>query len=259
LETIRAFGKIKCTDAVPDLKALLADPDEEVRNEITAVLKELTGKVFQAKKGEVSGPKPGLVTQVGSPAEGSTLTEAIVVLDLCNSTDIAARYGDNFALKLMKTLKSLITPIAQHEQAQFAKNTGDGYLMTFPKARNAVQFAVGVMNEIQKHNANIEKAYRIDLRVSINFGETRLDDHGDRVGVAVNMGFRVDGLGPDELIPVEGGMTKEEVPVNNRILLTENIVKEIEGMEEMNVRLVGLFELKGITGLHRIYHMTSQN
>ena len=257
IETIKALGKLKAMDAVPDLKECLKDTDEDVRAEAVRTLKELTGKVFKVEEGLT----PEQISQVAvsrrRAAEGAILTESILVVDLCNSTEIAARYGDNFALNITRILTETVTPIARRERFQFMKSTGDGFLITFPKAINSVRFALDVFKQINKHNEKADKTARIGLRFAINLGETRIDAKGDRLGVATNMTFRVDGLKPEGLIPVENGMAKEDMPLDNRIFVTENVEKEIIDMEGIKTRIVGLFELRGITGLHKVYDLTS--
>jgi len=257
IQAIKAFGKLKAMDAVSDLKECLKDTEEDVRAEAVRTLKELTGKVFKAEERIT----PEQVSQVsvsrGSAAEGAILTEAILVVDLCNSTAIAARYGDNFALNLTRILTETVAPIARREKFQFMKSTGDGFLITFPKVINSVRFALDVFEQINRHNEKADKTARIDLRFAINLGETRIDAKGDRLGVATNMTFRVEGVKPEGLIPIEDGMAKEDMPLDNRILITENVEKEIENMEGIKTRIVGLFELKGITGLHKVYELIS--
>jgi class 3 adenylate cyclase len=116
-----------------------------------------------------------------------------------------------------------------------------------------VRFARQTLAAVAAYNATAEEMGRINLRFAINLGEAKVDETGDRLGVAVSMTFRVEGVKPDGLIPSEGGMTKEAMPQNNRILVTENVAKEIPSINGATITLVGLFELKGITGLHRIY------
>ncbi|HSR36890.1 MAG TPA: HEAT repeat domain-containing protein [Desulfurivibrionaceae bacterium] len=249
IEAAKALAACDCKDAVLPLQDCLRDPDEEVRTEVIAALKQLTGKVYAA-------PDDGGADHRGAfgprlPA-GTSVTEAILVLDLCNSTDIANRYGDNFALTLMHKLTELVSPIARQEACRFMKGTGDGFLMRFPKAINAVRFARQTLAAVANYNATAEEMARINLRFAINLGEAKVDETGDRLGVAVSMTFRVEGVKPDGLIPIEGGMTKEAMPSVNRILITENVAKEISSSDAA-IALVGLFELKGITGLHRIY------
>ena len=256
IEAIKAFGKLKAMGAVSDLKECLNDTDEDVRTEAVSMLKELTGKVFKATERRMPGQVSHVAVSRQSAAEGAILTEAILVLNLCNSLAIATRYGENFAQKLMKILTDMVKPIAQREGYQFIKNIGHGFLITFPKVSNSVRFALNFSKKINKYNAKVDKTGKISLRFGINLGKTRIDKKGDHLGMAINMAFGVEGVKPEGLIPIENGMAKEDIPLDNRILITENVEKEIANIEGIKIRLVGLFELKGITGLHKVYELT---
>lgn len=251
IETIRAIAKQKNNNLVDDLKLCLSDQDEEVGTETVTALKVLTGKVFKPEEG---GGDHTLIKSKVPP--GSTVTEAILVLDLCNSTDITTRYGDSFAMKLFQKLETVVNPLAKREWFQFKKGTGDGYLITFPKVTNAVRFALDVLERIKILNQKADASEQINLRFAINIGEAKVDDKGDRLGAAVSMTFRVEGVKAQNLIAAENGMAQEEMPTDNRVFVTENVIKEIEDVDGLQARLVGLFELKGITGLHRIFHIT---
>ncbi|MEW6595000.1 MAG: HEAT repeat domain-containing protein [Thermodesulfobacteriota bacterium] len=251
IEAVKAVAAGDVKEAVLPLQDCLRDPDEEVRTEVLAALKQLTGKAY-ALPGDAGGADQRAGIAGPRLPAGTSVTEAILVLDLCNSTDIANRYGDSFALNLMQNLTDLVSPIARQESCCFSKGTGDGFLMSFPKAANAVRFARQTLAAVAAYNARAEEMARINLRFAINLGEAKVDETGDRLGVAVSMTFRVEGVKPDGLIPIEGGMTKEAMPSVNRILITENVAKELTA-GDIAIALVGLFELKGITGLHRIY------
>jgi HEAT repeat protein/class 3 adenylate cyclase len=259
IAAISALGKLKDKDTLPYIKELLNDPDEEVRNEASKVLKDLTGKVFKTgtgQPGETSTATASAMIPTKLP-EGSILTEAVFVVDLCNSTDIANKYGDQFALDLTKTFTNIVLPIAKRERFQFRKSTGDGFLLTFAKVESAVRTAFDILSETAKHNAKADEAHTIKLRFAINFGETRIDAKSDRLGGATNMTFRVEGVKPGDLIPVEGGIQdKSTMPLVNRVFVTETAVDEALKVEGVTSRLLGLFELKGITGLHKVFELT---
>ena len=255
IETIKALGLMKNKNATDAIKHCLSDPDQEVAAQAVEILKELTGRQFTATPDEEQGGNTGRVVSQKFAA-GTSVTEAILVLDLCNSTDIANRYGDTFSLNLIKHLTDMVSPIARQEHCRFSKGTGDGFLMTFPDAANAVRFAQNTLLTVARHNEKADDRERINLRFAIHFGEAKVDDQGDRIGVAVSMTFRIEGVKAAGLIPLEGGMNPEEVPSDNRILVSENVVKEMQQMQGPQIKLVGLFELKGITGLHRVYSLT---
>ncbi|KJU81475.1 PBS lyase HEAT domain protein repeat-containing protein [Candidatus Magnetobacterium bavaricum] len=254
IETLKAFGELKMLDAVPVIKKCINDSneDEDVVTEAARVLRELTGK------------DPHDTTIIKSvaetiPEEGTIRSEAILVIDLCNSTGIANKYGDRFALVLTRILTDVVRPMVKKQKFQFLKSTGDGFLITFPKVENAVRFAVDVLKDIGRHNKTADETQVIQLRFAINFGETTVDAKGDRLGVATNMTFRVEGVKPSDIISIAGGISKEQMPLVDRILVTETAVEEASKMEGINSRLIGLFELKGITGLHRVYEIKEGN
>ncbi|MBF0516846.1 MAG: HEAT repeat domain-containing protein, partial [Nitrospirae bacterium] len=257
---LKALGKLKDPETIPKLKEMLDDEEPDVTTEAINALKALTGRVFKAGEGkqQQQQQRETMKTMVGfALPEGSIQTEAILVLDLCNSTGIANKYGDQFALDLTKTLTEKVRPIAKKESSRFMKSTGDGFLITFPKVINAVRFAFTVLKEIAAHNKTVEdESARIELRFAINQGETRIDAKGDRLGVATNMTFRVEGVKWGDLIPMEGSMKKGELPMVDRVLVTEHVIDDATKIEGIKARLVGLFELKGISGLHRIYLIT---
>jgi len=255
IAAIRAMEVLQNPELADDLQQCLADPSEDVRNAAVHTLKVLTGKFFRTRDKEDS-PRSMQRRKITTEA---TVTEAIVVIDLCNSTDIASRFGDNFSLKLMEKLGSVVNPIAEREKYQFMKGTGDGFLITFVTIENAVRFCLKVLMNVQKINETVDENQKINLRFAINFGEARIDQNGDRLGSAVNMTFRVEGVNPGNLITAKGGMKKEEMPLSNRILVTENVEIELEKNPGIITKLVGFFELKGIPGLHRIYHLSLDN
>lgn len=255
LEAMKAMVNGQGAEAINDLKKCLADPDKDISSAAITFLKELTGKVFSPEDADQSAPT--LIQNRVAP--GSTVTEAIVVIDLCNSTDITSRYGDSFAMNMMQRLNAVVNPIAKREKCQFIKGTGDGFLMTFPNALHSIQFSLDVLANIQNINAKAAENQRINLRFAINFGEAKVDEKGDRLGAAVSMTFRIEGLKPEAAIQTDGCLPVAEIPLENRIFITENLQKETTRISGIKTRLVGLFELKGITGLHRVYHLTSDN
>ncbi|MBF0337612.1 MAG: HEAT repeat domain-containing protein [Nitrospirae bacterium] len=250
IETLKAFGELRMVEAVSAIKKCIndANEDEEVVTEAARVLRELTGK--DPHDTTIIKSVPDTI-----PEEGTIRSEAILVIDLCNSTGIANKYGDRFALILTRILTDVVRPMAKKQRFQFLKSTGDGFLITFPKVENAVRFAVDVLNDIAIHNRTADETQIIQLRFAINFGETTVDAKGDRLGVATNMTFRVEGVKPSDIISIAGGISKEQMPLVDRIFITETAVEEASKMEGISSRLIGLFELKGITGLHRVYEI----
>ncbi len=262
METLKSLQKINDKNTLSVIKATVKDSDADIRDLALQIIKDMTGHAVKANQiiAEQTREKwSGGSTIFTSPFLDSARVkvEAILVLDLANSTDIGAKYGDDFALRLTNRLVEETKPISTKHRARFTKSTGDGYLMAFNEISHAVNFAMDILDTLKKSNATHPPQERIDVRIAINVGETRIDDKGDRLGTAVNMTFRVEGVKPKDLIPDVGGMKPEEMPLLNRILVTEPVKQDLEKNGLVKTRFIGFFELKGIPGRHRIYQVTA--
>lgn len=266
LATIEAVASIDDPDSLALIKSGALDDDPDVVGAALKVLRDKTGRVWLREDvvEEIGATSRGRtrrtpVVNAVSVKQGDVFTEAILVVDLCNSTDLGDTYGDSLVFNIMNEFAEIILDVARDEGLRFSKSTGDGYLMTFDSVENALQTAVVTLKLVAERNAVTEKKRRFDLRFAINQGETRVDTNNDRVGVAVNMTFRADGVKKEAMVPGPGAtVVPEDFPMENRILLTEAAYNEIKKNPAYKTRFIGFFELKGITGLHRIYqHMAS--
>lgn len=261
LAAIEAVASIADPDSLTLIKSAALDDDPEVAGVALKTLRDKTGRVWLKEDvveevGAASRSKSRRTPVVNAVnvKQGDVSTEAILVVDLCNSTDLADTYGDNFVFNIMNEFAEIILDVARDEGVRFSKSTGDGYLMTFDSVENALQTAAVTLKVVAERNAATEKKRRFGLRFAINQGETRVDTNNDRVGVAVNMTFRVDGVKKEAMVPGPGAtVALEDFPVENRIVLTEAAYNEIKNDPAHKARFIGFFELKGITGLHRIY------
>ena len=125
-----------------------------------------------------------------------------------------------------------VIKIARQGHCKFIKKTGDGFLMTFPESVNAVVFAVDAIKVINKYNLKMDSNEYIHFSFGINYGETMVEEKGGRLGMAVNMAMQIERIKPDGLIPIENGMTKKEMPLENRIMLTDSVENEIKNKDK---------------------------
>lgn len=183
------------------------------------------------------------------------LVEAVMVLDLCDSTIMANRYGDAFALHLKEAIRSLVRPVLKEAGVAFLKGTGDGFLATFSDLRKAAEAAICIL---QKKGDNLPKASDgtpAMFRIGIHFGPTYMDSDGDRQGDVVNMAFRLEGVSTSGFHETHGGIGKDSFPSQDRIFLSEHAREELQKREGFPTRLVGFFDLKGLAGRHRVYEI----
>jgi len=179
------------------------------------------------------------------------VSEAVLVVDLVNSTFLATHYGEGFAMRARNTLKDRTMEVAEAHGLIFAENTGDGYFMTFPSVLQAVRTAVELLKGLKDRPPDMSPGPPLELRTGISYGEILIDDRGARHGTTINKAFRLEGLSPESFVQKEGD---GEVRDCNRILLAEEAEQELR-LPDITLRSVGFCTLKGFSGLHRVFEV----
>jgi len=87
----------------------------------------------------------------------------------------------------------LIDPTIAARHGHLVKTTGDGVLVEFPSAVEAVACAITVQRGIAIRNQSVPEAKRLMFRVGINVGEI-VSDAGDIFGDGVNVAARLESL-----------------------------------------------------------------
>ena len=193
--------------------------------------------------------------ELKAPSSGKEIPEAVMVVDICESSRMMDLFGDEATYQIKNALEGIMFPIFKSCDSHFMKSTGDGFLVSFPHTRQAVDAAVEILQRTQNYNSKITDGPEIHLRFGIHFGAVRLRPDGDRHGTNVNIPFRVEGLQVKDLIEVDEGISVHDFPVRDRILVTEAVAHGIKTDEKYDVRYIGLFELKNITGIHKIFQI----
>ncbi len=184
----------------------------------------------------------------------SFVTEAVLVVDLVDSTHLATHYGDGMAMRARNILKDRTLATAKAHGLAFAENTGDGYFMTFPSVANAVQVAITLLKELRDKPPDLSPGPRLDVRTGISFGEILLDDSSARHGAVINRAFRLEGLTREGFAQMEGSLQPEAVPDRNRIFLDEEAALELR-TDGVPMRFLGFCSLKGFPGLHQVHEV----
>ena len=183
---------------------------------------------------------------------------ALVVIDMCDSTKLSSKFGDAFATRLKSGLRGLILKSAKSKDLKFYKGTGDGMLLAFTDTGAAVRSCAAFMSELRESNSRAPETERINVRCAVHMGEVNFIYVGgqrDIEGDAANFVCRIEGLKPESLIEDAGGMKPEELPLKNRVLVSEPANDDIRNTGKHKTRYVGFFDLKGIRGRQRIYQL----
>ena len=187
------------------------------------------------------------------------IPEAVMVADICESSKMMDLYGDGATYIIKNALEDIMFPIFKDNKSSFTKSTGDGFLVCFPNSKCALDAVIQVMESVNTYNSKIVDGPQIHLRFAIHFGEVRVMPDEDRHGTNINIPFRVEGLKVDGLVEVKDGISREEFTLIDRIFITEAFYNSITKKENFTIRYLGLFELRNITGMHKIYQVMTGN
>jgi class 3 adenylate cyclase len=207
--------------------------------------------------------KPGLddrkPVKQGKDDEKSTFftetkkVEAILILDLFDSSRLANLYGDEAAMKITEELNSIALPLFNKYRSEFNKGTGDGFLVTFKKPVECLAAAIEILKKVRARNANKSADVKMHIRISLNYGQCSIEPNGDRHGNAVNMAFRVDGVKYRDMKKSKESVSAKEFPDKDRIFTTEEFYNQFDAQQKKKFYLLGNFKLKGISGVNPVY------
>src|SRR5262245_21567320 len=99
--------------------------------------------------------------------------------------------------------KGLLDPLVAKHHGRVFKVTGDGVLVEFASAVNAVQCAVDLQHGMAAANGDRPERNCIVLRIGVNLGDVMVED-GDLYGDGVNIAARLEGVAEPGGILVSG-------------------------------------------------------
>src|SRR5450756_1684091 len=141
--------------------------------------------------------------------------------------------GTLAALKAYR--RELVDPKIAEHRGRIVKTTGDGALVEFASAVDAVRCAMEIQRALAERNAAIPEDRRIEFRIGLNVGDIIIDE-GDIYGDGVNIAARV-----------------ETLAVAGAICLSDNAYQQIKGKLALDVSDMGEQQLKNIAQPVRVY------
>lgn len=133
-------------------------------------------------------------------ASGKAL--GIVFIDVAGFTTYTERAGDDAARELLSKLSAVVERKARACKGEVVKELGDGFLLVFPSASQAVRGALSLRDAI-KRKRNADPTFEVALRCSVHAGEP-LVEQDDLFGYDVNLTARLlDHCKPDQVVVSE--------------------------------------------------------
>jgi class 3 adenylate cyclase/tetratricopeptide (TPR) repeat protein len=158
-----------------------------------------------------------------APARAATTT--ILFTDLVDSSDLLQRAGDEDAQRIFQAHHKLLRDAVAAHGGHEVKWLGDGLMVAFPSAADAVRCAIAMQRAAQRPVAG----ERLQIRAGLNVGET-LRDETDYFGTPVVVARRLCDL-------AEGG----------QILCSSLVAGLLHGRQAFRFDDRGVLDLKGIS------------
>ena len=115
---------------------------------------------------------------------------AILAADVVGYSRLMEADEEGTRARLRNVQSELIDPRIASDGGRIVKTTGDGILVEFPSAVDAVRNALAVQSAVAGHNAELPENQRLVFRIGINLGDVIIegdDIHGDGVNVAARL------------------------------------------------------------------------
>lgn len=158
----------------------------------------------------------------------------ILFSDIEESTALNERIGDRAWVKLIAAHDKLVSDLVQRRSGHVVKSQGDGFMIAFPRAEQAVRCGIDLQNALNK-DAKRKRHEQIRVRIGVHMGRSvRRGD--DLFGRNVAMAARV-------AAEAVGGQILVSQPVRDAL-------SDCDGIEFDEGRDV---ELKGFSGSYRLF------
>ena len=118
---------------------------------------------------------------------------AVLAVDVAGYSRLMGRDEERTLADLKALRKTLVDPQIASHRGRIVKTTGDGMLVEFASAVDAVRSAVEVQRSVAEQNATVPQDQRIEFRIGIHVGDIIFDDN-DIFGDGVNIAARLEGI-----------------------------------------------------------------
>lgn len=178
-------------------------------------------------------------------AERPAAPEAILVLDLIQSTELIREQGDAFFRDLLRRIETAFIPIARRHHTRGVDGHGDGFLFCFERAEQALEAVRGMYARLPAVNQALPVGAEVAFRASLHVGPTFADTRGNRTGLAVLKAVRQGSV--MEMLHGRGA--------GRNSLVISDEARAALGPAGQSARLLGNVALRGFPGTHAVYQL----
>jgi TolB-like protein/Tfp pilus assembly protein PilF len=151
---------------------------------------------------------------------------------------LLAQKNESLSLSLLEEQRKLVREILNRHNGREVKTIGDGFLIEFPSALDAIRCAYDIQEKAREHNVPSSEEKRVHLRIGIHLGDV-VESEGDISGDAVNVASRI---GP--------------FAENGGISLSRQVYDQVQNKFELPLTSLGAKNLKNVATPIELYKVT---
>jgi adenylate cyclase len=129
---------------------------------------------------------------------------AVLLADVVGYSRLMSIDEEGTHVRLADHVKELIEPKIAESRGRLIRSMGDGLLVEFDSALDAVRCGLAIQGELADRDDGVNRDRRIRLRIGINTGDVIVDER-DIYGNSINIAARLEGLAePGEVYVTRG-------------------------------------------------------
>ncbi|MHB8269002.1 adenylate/guanylate cyclase domain-containing protein [Bradyrhizobium sp.] len=166
---------------------------------------------------------------------------AVLAADVAGYSRLMGRDEEGTLASLKSLRKALVDPAIAAHRGRIVKTTGDGVLVEFASAVDAVRCAVELQRGMTAQNAAVPQDTRIEFRIGIHVGDIIIDDN-DIFGDGVNIAARLEGIAEPGGVCISDDAQRQvrgKVEVTFDDMGPQSLKNIAEPMRAWRVRLTG--------------------
>src|SRR6516164_8400980 len=162
---------------------------------------------------------------------------AVLMADVVGYSRLMGVDEEGTHRRLAGYVKDLFEPKIAENHGRLIRTAGDGFLVEFDSAVDAVRCGLDIQDELAEHDAGVAIDRRIQLRIGVNAGDVIVENQ-DIYGNSVNIAARLEGLAEP------GGVS-----------VTRNVRDQLEGLPNLSFEDRGERRVKNIARPIRVYRV----
>ena len=164
---------------------------------------------------------------------------AILIADVVGYSRLMSRDEAGTLHALTIRNNTILAPLLAEHRGRLVKSMGDGVLVEFVSAVDAVECAMAYQSATRRANGKVAENQRILVRIGINLGDVMVED-GDLFGEGVNVAARLEAL-------AEPGS----------VVVSQIVVSQVRGRVKFRFDDLGAKDLKHIAEPVRVYRVSA--